>query len=79
MHSTEQPVFKPKEVSRILTVHAKRWIVPAVVISALAAAYAAIHLPTWEASQALIVRNEVTKGREELGRFSNTDEMKTVQ
>lgn len=79
MHSTQQPVFNPKEVARILVVHAKRWMVPAVVISLLAAAYAAIRLPTWEASQALIVRNEVAKGREELGRFSSTDEMKTVQ
>lgn len=79
MNPVEQPVLNPKEVARILVVHKRLWLVPTVVLGLLAAAYAAVRTPTWEASQALIVRNEVSNGRGELGKFNSTDEMKTVQ
>ena len=35
--------------------------------------------PTWEASQALIVRNEAANNETGPGKFAETDEMKTVQ
>ncbi len=79
MSPTQQPVSSPHEVARLLVVHAKRWLVPTVVVGLLAAAYAVVRAPTWEASQALIVRNEAASSQEALGRFRHTDEMKTVQ
>jgi succinoglycan biosynthesis transport protein ExoP len=79
MYPAQQPVLSPREVARILLIHRKRWLVPALAVGLLAAVYAAVRLPTWEASQALIVRNEAAGSREGLGKFSRTDEMKTVQ
>jgi succinoglycan biosynthesis transport protein ExoP len=79
MHPAQQPILSPREVIRILVVHAKLWLVPAAALGILAAAYAVVHSPTWEASQALIVRNEATTGQEGLGQFGDTDEIKTIQ
>ena len=79
MHPAQQPVLSPRGVVQILVVHAKRWLVPAVVVGLLVAVYAAVRPPTWEASQALIVRNEVADRHQGLGKFSHADEMKTVQ
>ncbi len=79
MNPTQQPVLSPREVGRILVVHAKRWLVPAVALGLMAAVYAAVRPAIWEASQALIVRNEAANNRQELGKFSHTDEMKTLQ
>jgi uncharacterized protein involved in exopolysaccharide biosynthesis len=55
------------------------WLLPAVVIAAAAAAYAIVHAATWEASQALIVRNEAVNADHGPGRFNYPEEMKTVQ
>lgn len=79
MHPTQQPTVSPRAVARILVVHAKRWLVPTLVLGVLAAAYAIVRPPTWEASQALIVRNEAANNQQGPGKFSHTDEMKTVQ
>lgn len=79
MYPAQQPVLSPREVARILVVHRNRWLVPTVALGLLAAVYAAVRLPNWEASQALIVRNEVANSQQGLGKFSRTDEMKTVQ
>ena len=49
------------------------------VIAALMGVYAAIRTPTWEASQALMVRNEASNAERSPGKFSYPDEMKTVQ
>ena len=56
-----------------------RWVIPTVVLAALAGVYAAVRSDTWEASQALVVRNEATAERDAPGRFNESDEMKTVQ
>jgi uncharacterized protein involved in exopolysaccharide biosynthesis len=79
MYAASPPVFSLREISRILVVHAKRWLVPTAAIGLLAVVYAAVRQPTWEASQALIVRNEAASSQQGLGKFSHTDEMKTVQ
>ena len=57
----------------------RRWVIPTVVLAALAGVYAAVRPDTWEASQALVVRNEATADRDAPGRFNEPDEMKTVQ
>ena len=79
MNPAQQPALSPREVCRILVVHAKCWLVPTVALGLIAAVYAAVRPPTWQASQALIVRNEAANSRDEPGKFSHADEMKTLQ
>lgn len=47
--------------------------------SALGIAYALVYTPRWEASQALIVRNEAYNNLEGPGKFRNPDDMKVIQ
>jgi len=56
-----------------------RWLVPTLVVGFLATGYALIRPSTWEASQALIVRNEASTDVDRPGKFIDTDEMRTVQ
>jgi uncharacterized protein involved in exopolysaccharide biosynthesis len=63
----------------VLAAYPKRWLVPAALVTALVAAYAVIRPNTWEASQALIVRNEAATGASNPGKFSQPEEMKTIQ
>ena len=80
MNPQLQATLTPKEVTRILVVHAKRWLVPAAVVGLVAIVYAVVRPDTWEASQALIIRNEAaTNNNTGPGKFEHTDEMKTVQ
>ncbi len=79
MNPQQHSVLSPRQVARILVVHAKSWLVPAVVVGLLAAVYAVVHRPTWESSQALIVRDEVANNEDGPGKFSHADEMKAVQ
>jgi uncharacterized protein involved in exopolysaccharide biosynthesis len=57
----------------------RRWIIPAAVVALFAAAYAITRPTTWEASQALIVRDEAMGAAARPGKFQQPDEMKTVQ
>ena len=79
MNPTKQTVPGPLEVAGILKTHWRRWLAPAVALGAVAAAYAAVFRPTWQASQALIIRNEAAANDAALGKFNRNDEMKTVQ
>jgi len=56
-----------------------RWLLPTLLIGGLVGLYAMIRPPTWEASQALIIRNEAANNQAPPGKFAQTDEMKTVQ
>lgn len=62
-----------------LRANLKHWLLPAMVVSGAAAVFAAVHSPYWEASQALIIRNEATAEDRSPGKFSHPEEMKTVQ
>ena len=70
----------PLDVVRILKKYKNRWIVPLVVLTVLAAGYAVVRKPSWQASQALVVRNEAaaTDGQT-IGKFAGIEDMKTVQ
>ena len=48
-------------------------------VTAAAAAYALIAPKTWQASQALIVRNEAVGSDTEPGRFRGAEELKSIQ
>ena len=78
MPQLRQPTLSPNDMVQILKTHPRRWIVPAVVLMLAALAYSLIRPATWQASQALTVRDEAASG-ERLGKFPVVEEMKTVQ
>ena len=75
-----QPIaVSPRQVVHLLRVHLRCWLVPTVAIAAAAGVYAALYEATWEASQALIVRNEASNADKGQGKFNCPEEMKTIQ
>ena len=79
MQPATSTVPSPRQVIDLLWVHVWLWLVPAVLIAAGVGVYAVVHQSTWEASQALMVRNEASSGEKTPGKFSYPEEMKTVQ
>jgi uncharacterized protein involved in exopolysaccharide biosynthesis len=79
MNPSQPAASNPTHVFHLLRVHVMRWLLPAVVIAAAVAIYAVVRPATWEASQALMVRNEASNAERSPGKFSYPDEMKTVQ
>ena len=79
MHTTPHTIASPRQVLHLLRVHVALWLVPAVLIAAVVGVYAVVHESTWEASQALIVRNEASNAEKTPGKFSYPEEMKTIQ
>ncbi len=79
MNATPLTLPSPRDVLRILATHKRHWLIPALIVTVLAAAYAMVRKPTWEASQALIVRNEAANNETGPGKFAGAGEMKTVQ
>lgn len=77
--STNPASLSPTDVLSILRRYRSRWLMPTVVCGLLALAYAVFHRGAWEASQALIIRNEASSKTEGPGRFHLQDEMKTKQ
>jgi polysaccharide biosynthesis transport protein len=75
-----QPIASdPTHVLHLLRIHVKRWLLPAVAIAAAVGVYAVVREATWEASQALMVRNDASNAERSPGKFSYPEEMKTVQ
>jgi len=79
MSPVHRSIPGPKEVIRLLGAHPKRWLVPAILVAVGTAAYAVFGPVTWEASQALIIRNEATSKENSPGKFRQPEDMKTVQ
>jgi uncharacterized protein involved in exopolysaccharide biosynthesis len=79
MHSTKPTVPSPRQLVSLLQAHVWLWLVPTVVITAAVGVYALVHQSTWEASQALIVRNVAANAEKGPGKFSAPEEMKTIQ
>lgn len=69
----------PLELLRLMNAYRARWIVPTVAFAAVALVYALVKSDTWEAAQALVVRNEAHGPTDRPGKFAQTDEMKTLQ
>lgn len=79
MNAAPPPVLTPGQVLHVLAAHRWRWLLPAAVIAGVVGVYALFAPPTWEVSQALLLRNEAAGNPQAPGKFSQTDEMKTVQ
>ncbi len=75
----ESPSFAGGDVLRLLRKYHKRCLVPALIVAALGCLYAALKGDTWEASQAMTLRDEVVGGDAEPGKFQLEDEMKAAQ
>ena len=75
----DSSVVPVREIVGILHHYRWRWIVPAFTIFTITVGYAAVRPSTWQASQALLVRDEASGQHARPGRFNHSDEMKTVQ
>ena len=74
-HST-QPSFRLTDVVAVLRAYPRRWLVPAVVVALFALAFAICKPRLWQASQALLIRNEASSAETAPGRFRDAEEMK---
>ncbi len=79
MHSASPVIPSPRQVLHLLRAYVWLWLLPAVFIAAAVGVYAILHTATWEASQALMVRNEASTADRAPGKFNQPEEMKTVQ
>ena len=74
-----QTTIRPIDVVQTVQEHPWRTIAPVVVVTLLALAYAMVRPISWEAAQALVVRDEVGDRLTRPGKFAHVDEMKTSQ
>lgn len=78
MPTSPNTMVQPADVARLLVRYPLRWIVPAVVVAAGAAAYVQSRVDTWEATQTLVVRNEAAGSSDAGGKFRSAEEMKAL-
>ncbi len=76
MIGTEQ--MNLSSYGRLMRTHWRRWLAPALLVSAAAAVYAYVKPDVWEAEQALIVRNDALGRESPPGKFRQPEEMKTL-
>jgi len=79
MNRTNQTMLTPADMLRILRENPRRWIIPTMALTLVAAVFAAVRPRTWEASQALIVRDEAANNAERPGKFKESEQMRIVQ
>ncbi len=75
----QQPPFNFNAVCQTLITYRWRWIVPTVLITTLALGYALVRTAKWQATQALLVRDEANGSRSRPGQFDDPQLMKTAQ
>ncbi|MCC6493538.1 MAG: hypothetical protein IT424_11010, partial [Pirellulales bacterium] len=80
MNTTPFPSLTPRELVRLLVAKRALWIAPSIACGLLAAAYSLVMPRYWEASQALVVRQETAGSRGPTpGKFADLYEMRTMQ
>lgn len=79
MSNAAQLVLRPRQILHALFVYRMRWIVPTVAITIVGTGYALLHPRQWEATQALVVRDEAVGDSLRPGRFDGADAMRTAQ
>ena len=79
MNPAQPASLDPTRVLHLLRDYRKQWLLPAAAIAVAVGIYALVRPATWEASQALMVRNEASNAEKSPGKFSYPEEMKTVQ
>jgi len=79
MPHTPSPIATPRQIVQLVFDHLRLWLVPTAAIAVAVGVYAFVHQSTWEASQALVVRNEAATAQKSPGKFDFPEEMKTIQ
>ena len=79
MNAAPNSVSEPRELGRLLLVYWRRWAAVTLLATAAAVAYACVAPKTWQASQALIVRNEAVGGESNPGRLHAAEDLKSIQ
>ncbi|MGO9112279.1 MAG: Wzz/FepE/Etk N-terminal domain-containing protein [Thermoguttaceae bacterium] len=79
MSAMPNSLSEPRELGRLLVIYWRRWAVVALLVTVAAVAYALVAPKTWQASQALIVRNEAVGGETEPGKFRGAEDLKSIQ
>lgn len=80
MASTPASSIRPSDILHTVLAHPLRLAVPAVLTTLVALAAVLVRPATWEATQALIVRDEAAGSRlSRPGKFDHADAMKSVQ
>jgi len=79
MNSEPKSLAGPRELGRLLVVYWPRWAVITLLATAATATYALLAPKTWQASQALIVRNEAVGSEVDSGRFRGAEDLKSIQ
>jgi polysaccharide biosynthesis transport protein len=78
MNPATSTISNARQIFSMLRRHPAHWLVPAILIAGVTSAYALWHTPSWDVSQALIVRDEAA-GQETPGKFLQPEQMKTLQ
>lgn len=71
--------IRPNDVIETVRKNPWRFALPVIAVTILASGYALVRPTTWEATQALVVRDEAGDRATRPGRFTLADEMKTQQ
>ncbi|HEX6962706.1 MAG TPA: Wzz/FepE/Etk N-terminal domain-containing protein [Lacipirellula sp.] len=80
MNANPPHSLTPRELARLLVEQRKLWIAPAIGCAVLAAMYSLVMPRYWEASQALVVRQETAGSQSPTpGKFADLYEMRTMQ
>src|SRR5438270_2450282 len=78
MSQHRHPASTPADVIKLLKANRRSWLLPMVIAAGVAFAYSLVRPATWEASEALTVRDEAAGG-DRPGKFHVVEDMKTVQ
>jgi succinoglycan biosynthesis transport protein ExoP len=79
MNDVQHSLTSPRQFLNILAARWRLWLAPALIVALGVAIYAFVYNDTWEASQALIVRNEAVNNERGPGKFAQPEDMKTIQ
>lgn len=79
MNVSNHPFTSPAGFFRAVREHRGRWLWPAVVVASAVGFYGVIRPNTWEARQALVVRNEAAGNLEGPGKFRGPEDLKVTQ
>ena len=73
------PPVSPQDILRTLREHPRRWLVPTGIVAMLSLMFAIVRPRTWEATQALVVRDEVSIDANPGVSSTRAEELKTAQ
>ena len=79
MNVAPNSVAGPRELGRLLAVYWRRWVAVALLAAGATVAYVLMAPKTWQASQALIVRNEAVGNETDSGKFRGAEDLKSIE